>query len=234
MKKNNLHSQGTFQYQWLILFAMTYLIGWTTTYPMIYKMVEINGILEPGCIFLFPLSYAIADVITEVYGYKIARQIIWSALIAGCIFCIALKFVSALPPPAFWKKQNSYEIVFSHILRAYFATTIASLAGSFANIYIISRWKILMYGKYFWFRSLFSTGIGELFFSVIGGTLAYSGIEPWSKIVFLMLDGYLFKMIYAFIAVCPATLLVFCLKRAENIDIYDTNINYNPLSFSVN
>lgn len=222
------------QYRWLILFAMIYLVGWTTTYPMIYKMVEVRSILEPGCIFLFPLSYAVADIIAEVYGYRIARQIVWSALFAGFVFCFSLKLVATMPAPTFWHKQNHYDVVFSPILRAYFATTIASLVGSFANIYIISKWKILMYGKYFWFRSLFSTGIGELFFSVLGGTLAYAGVEPWSKIVFLMLDGYVFKMLYAFIAVWPAALFVFWLKRSEDADVYDNGINYNPLSFSVN
>lgn len=222
------------QYRWLMLLAMIYLTGWTTTYPMIYKMVEINQILEPGCIFLFPLSYAMADIIAEVYGYKVARQIIWSALLAGFVFCAALKLVTSLPAPAYWQKQQAFNAIFSPIMRAYFATTIASLIGSFANIYIISKWKILMYGKYFWFRSLFSTGIGELFFSVIGGTLAYAGVEPWSKIMFLMLDGYLFKMLYALIAVWPAAYLVYSLKKSESADVYDHGINYSPLIFNAN
>lgn len=227
-----MSSQQKPQYQWLILLAMIYLTGWTTTYPMIYKMVELHHILEPGAIFLFPLSYAIADIISEVYGYRIARKIVWFALITGLVFCIGLEFVATMPAPDFWHKQAGYDTVFSPLIRAYFATTIASLLGNFINIYVISKWKIVMHGKYFWFRSLFSTAIGELTFTAIGGTLAYSGVEPWSKIVFLMLDGYLFKMLYAFIAVWPAAYLVACLKKVEGVDMYDKGIDYNP--FKIN
>lgn len=221
------------QYRWIILLSMIYLVGWTAAYPMIYKIVELHHILEPGAIFLFPLSYAIADVISEVYGYRLARQIVWFALFSGLIFCISLELVSTLPVPNFWHKQQNYDVVFSPILRAYFATTIASLASSFVNIYIISKWKILMYGKHFWLRSLISTGAGELIFSTLGGTLAYAGVEPWSKIVFLMLDGYLFKMIYASIAVWPIALIAYLLKKAEKVDVYDYGVNYSPFRLSV-
>ncbi len=222
------------QFRWILLLAMIYLVGWTTTYPLIYKMIEVHGILEPGAVFLFPLSYAMADIISEVYGYRVARQVVWFAVFSGFVYCLAISIVSSLPAPSFWNKQEHYNAVFSPILRAFFATTAASMIGNFINIYVISRWKVIMYGKYFWLRSLCSTAIGELTFSIIGGTLAYAGVIPWSKIVFLMMDGYLFKMLYAFVAVWPAAMLVHFLKKAEGVDIYDRDISYNPFKLSVN
>lgn len=225
--------QRGFQFRWVLLLAMIYLVGWTATYPMIYKMIEIHGILEPGAVFLFPLSYAMADIISEVYGYRVARQIVWFAVFSGFVFCLSIAIVSSLPAPLFWSRQEGYNIVFSHILRAFLATTAASMIGNFINIYVISRWKVIMYGRYFWVRSLCSTAIGEATFSIIGGTLAYAGVVPWSKIVFLMMDGYLFKMLYALIAVWPAAMLVYILKRAEGVDIYDHGISYNPFRLNV-
>ncbi len=221
------------QYRWLLLLSMIYMMGWIATYPMVYKMVEWKHILEPGAIFMFPLSYAIADVIAEVYGYAAARQIVWFSMFVGFIYCISLKFVANLPPPSDWKGQEGYLLVFSPILRAYFAITIASVLGNFINIYIISKFKILMCGRHFWLRSILSTSIGELVFTIVGGTLAYTGIEPISKIPFLMLDGYIFKMIYAFIAVLPVVLLATWLKNTEKIDIYDRNVDYNPFKISI-
>src|SRR3990167_1311866 len=224
---------SSLQYRWLLLLVMIYLVGWTSSYPMIYRMTEVHHILEPGCIYLFPLSYAIADIVSEVYGYKIARQMVWFAMIAGFIFSSALWFVSKLPAPSFWQHQTEYQAVFSPILRAYFATTLASLTGNFINIYFISKWKILMKGRHFWLRSVSSTAVGEATFSVIGGTLAYWGVEPWSKIVFLMLDGYLFKVLYAFVAVWLAVLVVYALKKSEGVDVYDTGVNYSPFKLSL-
>lgn len=221
------------QYKYIIFLAVFYFAGWAATYPMVYKMVTIGHILETAAIFLFPLSYAVADVITEVYGYRIARQIVWTALILGFIFAAALQVVAFMPPAKFWHDNDSYKIVFGHILRAYFALTIASVVGNFINIYIISKWKIHLRGKYFWFRSLCSTGIGELTFTLIGGTIAYVGVEPWSKIIFLMLDGYIFKLLYALIAVWPSAFFAVVLKRLEKTDIYDYNVDYNPFRFGL-
>lgn len=220
------------QHKWIILLAMLYLVGWVTSYPMIYKMTEVHHILEPGCIYLFPLSYAIADIITEVYGYEITRKIIWFAILSGLIYSLALWLVAQVPAPGYWTKQEAYQTVFSPILRAYYATTVASLLGNFINIYVISKWKIAMRGKCFWLRSLASTAFGELTFSVIGGTIAYAGIEPWGKIIFLMMDGYLFKMIYAIVAVWPAAAIVIFLKWSERVDVYDYDVNYSPFSLA--
>ena len=221
------------QYKFAMFFAVFYFIGWAATYPMAYKMISIHGIIETGAIFIFPLSYAIADIITEVYGYQIARQIVWVAVICGFIYSCVLQIVNALPPASFWHDNKSYQVVYSHILRAYGAFTLASIIGNFINIYIISKWKINLRGKYFWLRSLVSTGIGELSFTLISASLAFIGVVPLSKIILLMLDGYLLKMIYCIVTVWPAYFIAVLLKQAEGTDVYDYGINYNPLKFNL-
>jgi queuosine precursor transporter len=221
------------QYKYLTFLSILYFTGWATTYPMVYKIVSVDNVLETAAIFLFPLSYALADVITEVYGYKIARQVVWSSLACGFIFSAALELVNKIPPANFWHAQDAYNTVFSPVLRAYFALLIASVCGSMINIYVISKWKILLRGKYFWIRSLCSTGFGELIFTLIGSPLCYVGVEPLSKMIWLAANGYAFKMIYALLAVGPITLLAKILKYVENVDIYDYGINYNPFKLSV-
>lgn len=218
-------------YKFLIFLAIFYFTGWAASYPLVYKIVSFHRIVESSAIFLFPFCYALSDVITEVYGYRIARQVVWAGIICGFIFCAALEIISRVPGAIFWHHNSSYEIVLGNVLRVYIAMTVASFVGNFLNIYIISKFKIIMHGKNFWLRSLFSTGIGELIFTLVGGTMVYAGVQPWSKIIFLMLDGYLFKMLYALIAVWPTVLIVMLLKKAEKTDAYDYNVNYNPFIF---
>lgn len=227
-----MRSEPHRQYKYIIFLAIFYFTGWAATYPMVYKMVSIEHVLETAAIFLFPLSYAVADVITEVYGYKLARQIVWAALICGFIFTAALQFVTDIPSAKFSNHAESYHIVFGHMIRTYVALTIASIAGNFINIIFISKSKLLLSGKHFWFRSLSSTCLGELVFTIVGGTIAYAGVEPWSKIIFLMLDGYLFKVLYALVAVWFVVLAANFLKKAEGVDVYDHNVNYNPFKYS--
>ena len=229
---NAIQKEPRKQYKYLTFLAIFYFTGWAATYPMVYKIVSIGNVLETAAIFLFPLSYAIADVITEVYGYRVARQIFWSSLICGLIFTSSLQFIANIPAEKFSPNDQSYHLVFYHIVRAYMALTIASIAGNFINIYFISKSKIFFYGKHFWFRSLLSTCIGELIFTIIGGASAYTGIEPWSRIFFLMLDGYFFKVIYACIAVWFVVIAARFLKKSEKVDVYDHNVNYNPFKFS--
>jgi uncharacterized PurR-regulated membrane protein YhhQ (DUF165 family) len=143
-----------------------------------------------------------------------------------------LWLIAHITPAPFWTHNHSYEVVFGHIVRAYFAFTIGSFIANFANIYIISKFKIILHGRFFWARSLLSTAIGELIFSFVGGAMVYMGIEPWSKMIFLMLDGYLFKVLYAFIAVWPIALLVKYLKHVECSDVYDIGVNYNPFKYN--
>lgn len=221
-------------YNFLIFLAVLYSVSWSSAYLMVYKMVSIGKMPVPGAVLLFPLSFSLADVITEVYGYKVARQILWSGIICGFIFCVAVKLVSAMPSPNFWHLQSEYKDVFGLVIRAYFAVTLGSLVGSFVNIYVVSKWKIILHGKHFWIRSICSTAIGELIFSIIGAIVGFVGVEPSSQIIWLITDGYLLKMLYASIAIWPAVILARLLKRLEGVDTYDIKTNYNPFKFSIN
>ena len=230
-KKLLLSRESKPQYKFLTLLSILYFTGWAATYPMVYKIVDISGVLETAAIFLFPLSYALGDMITEIYGYRAARQVVWSSLICGFIYTLALELVSKIHSANFAQAQYCYGVVFGNLLRVYFSLLLATLVGSFINIYVISKWKIIFHGRYFWLRSLLSTAVGELAFTIIGSPLSYVGVEPISKILWLAIDGYIFKMIYAFFAIIPVAILTNVLKKVENVDIYDNGINYNPFKF---
>ena len=95
-----------------------------------------------------------------------------------------------------------------------------------------SKFKVLIRGRLFWARSLLSTGAGELIFTVIGGIMVWGGLQPWWKIAHIMFNAYVFKMLYASIAVWPTVWIAKLLKRLEQTDVFDDGINYNPFNLS--
>lgn len=232
---NSLSSsnQPRYSYKYLIFLSVFYFLGWVVSYPVVYKLIYIDHVIESSATLLFPMSYAVADIITEVYGYKVARQVVWAGLICGLFFSGALELISYIPSANPDFTGNSYEVVFSHILRVYISITTGSVVGNFLNIYFISKFKIILKGRFFWARSLFATGVGELIFTALAGIMVWAGIQSWSHMAIILIDAYIFKMIYATIAIIPAATLVVFLKRSEHVDIYDININYNPFKLKI-
>ena len=205
--------------KFLLYLAIIYFAMLAASYIVAYKMVSLGIILETGAIFLFPFSFTIADVIAETYGYTISKQLVWASSIGGFLFCLVIEWIVSLHSPKFWQDQRAYSLVLGHILKIYFAMLVASIVGAIVNIRLIIKWKLLMNGRYFWLRSIGSSAIGELLFSVIAGTISFVGVEPANKIFWLMLYGYIFKLIYAVIASFPSNLIVIFLKKYETVSI---------------
>jgi len=198
---------------------------------MSYKMVSFNNLFEinSGATFIFPITYALGDVVTEVYGYNMARKLIWLSLLLQFIFAILITIAIHLPSPDFWKGDAAYFAVFGSILRFVLAGTVANIISNFMNIYLVSKLKIPMEGKFFWFRSIISTLVSGFLLAAIIVTVGFSGKEiNLIKTWIMFKSTYLCEIIYAFLLVIPAALAARFLKRSENIDIYDYDTNFNP------
>lgn len=229
MKNNSLHRMPRF----IILLAMLYVITFVIPIMLGYRMVHLGWLLEPGGTLIFPASYFFGDIIAEVYGYQLVRQLIWSALFCQMALAIFITVVLHLPYPHYWHEEIDFQIVLGHSLRYAFASTIGNFFGEFVNAYLITKCKILLKGRFFWLRSLGSTCFGELALTIVVFIITFSGITSNAHVMQLVISAYLFKVIFAAIAVVPASYLVKFLKRAENIDVYDYSTNFNPFKFSI-
>jgi len=186
---------------------------------------------------LFPISYIIGDVLTEVYGYKRSRRIIWIGF--GMLAFSALVFwlVQVLPGEATWQAsvgQESYNRILGSMSSG--AIVIASLcgylAGSFSNAIIMALMKVITKGKLLWTRTIGSSIVGQAFdtfaFIFIASAL---GVFPWSLFLSLTITNYIFKL-FVEIVVTPITYwVVNTLKRVEGVDIYDADTNLSPFKF---
>jgi len=221
------------KYNYITLLAMLYVTTTLTSVVLAYRTIAIGPFIIPGGTVIFPLAYFLGDVVAEVYGYKFSRQLIWFSVISNFAFASVIMIVIHLPAPTYLISANTYKQVLNHTLRFVCSGTTGCIISSFVNIYIISKSKIYLHGKYFWLRSTIATAFGELTLTTIVALLTFTGIVPGTTIFTIIVSAFTFKIIYGLIAVWPATILASFLKRTENTDVYDFNTNFSPFSLKV-
>src|SRR6266481_287706 len=142
------------------------------------KLVVIGGVVLPAGIVIFPISYILADVLTEVWGYGAARRVIWLGFACNTLMVAATWVGGALVPAPFWKEQAAYEAILGQTPRLLGASFVAYLAGEFANAFVMAKVKIWTQGRWLWIRTIGSTIVGEGLDSAIFVTLAFGGTMP--------------------------------------------------------
>jgi uncharacterized integral membrane protein (TIGR00697 family) len=189
-----------------------------------------------GGTLLFPLSYVFGDILTEVYGFRASRRVIWTGFIALALASVIFLFLRFLPADQVWEGYAgtaAYDAILGGMSTGGIA--IASLmgywVGEFSNSAVLSRMKVLMKGKFLWIRTIGSTLVGEFLDSLVFVFIAsVTGVFGWEIFLSLVLTNYLFKCAVEII-MTPATYLVSAkLKKAEGIDAYDVGISFNPFT----
>ena len=196
---------------------------------IIAKQISIGGIILPAAIIIFPLSYIIGDVLTEVYGYQQARRVIWLGFLCNLIAVLAIWIGKLLPPAPVFEAQAAYERILGSTPRFLLASFVAYLAGEFANSFVLARMKILTKGQWLWTRTIGSTLVGQGVDTLIVLTIAFVGVLPFSVLGIMILSHWLVKSAYEAIATPLTYVIVGYLKRKEGVDVYDYGIDFNPL-----
>lgn len=230
--KQNIQAYPQYKY-------LTLLIALAVTCMIIaiivpYKIVKIGPFIAPGGVFVFPLFYFFGDVVVEVYGYRMAKQLTWITTACIALYSLVVAIIIRTPSPPFWHLQSAYNQVLGSSLKVFFGFFVGMFVSNFLNIYAVSRWKILLHGKFFWLRSIGGSGVGEAVFSIATGAIIYLGVISFKQYLHLTVSVWLFKIIYASISAYPATILANYLKRAEGVDVYDYNEDFNPFKFTAN
>jgi queuosine precursor transporter len=187
------------------------------------------GIFLPVAVIVFPISYIFGDVLTEVYGYACARQVIWIGFSCNLLAVVAIWIGGLIPAAPFWSAQSAYEAILGQTARLLFASFVAYLAGEFLNSFVLAKLKIATQGKQLWLRTISSTLVGQLADSGIFIFIAFVG-DPGINLGQLIITQWLFKSAYEALATPLTYIAVNFLKRAENEDHFDRNTNFNPLA----
>jgi uncharacterized integral membrane protein (TIGR00697 family) len=194
------------------------------------KVISVGPVFLPAAIIIFPLSYIFGDILTEVYGYRWARRVIWLGFACNLLFVIFVWLGQLLPPAPFWGGQEAYKSILGYAPRLLVASFIGYLFGEFANSFVLARMKILTRGRWLWTRTIGSTIVGQGLDTSIFITLAYIGTTSFVPI--MMLYHWLAKTLIEAIFTPFTYAVVNYLKKKEAIDTYDRKTNFNPFLIS--
>ncbi len=196
------------------------------------KLVTLFGLLLPAAIIIFPVSYILGDVLTEVYGYRQARKVIWLGFLCNLIVVAAIWFGQLLPAASFWDGQAAYERILGYAPRILLASFLAYLVGEFANAFVLAKMKIATRGRWLWTRTVGSTLVGQGLDSLVFITLAFAGTIPVGGLLVAIVTQWLAKSAYEAAATPLTYAAVNYLKRTEGMDVYDYDTRFNPLTLS--
>ncbi len=217
---------------WFLIVTVLFVAALIASNIIAVKLIVVADRVLPAAIIVFPLSYIIGDVLTEVYGYRQARRVIWLGFLANLFVVVAIWLGGLLPAASFWDGQEAYNRILGLVPRIMAASFLAYLLGEFANAYILAKIKIAMEGRLLWVRTIASTIVGQGIDSGVFITLAFVGTIPTSVLIELIITQWLVKTAYEAAATPLTYVTVGFLKRREEIDFYDTDTRFNPLAIS--
>jgi hypothetical protein len=201
-----------------------------------FKIFGTEMAFDAGTI-LFPISYIFGDILTEVYGYKRSRRVIWTGFGALLLAAAVFWLVQHLPGEATWQTyagDAAYVAILGGMSTGgiVFGSLAGFWSGEFSNSFVMAKMKVWSEGRNLWQRTIASTLVGELVDSAVFVAVASAfGVFPWSLFASLVLTNYLFKCAVEVLMTGPTYGVVNLLKRAESEDYYDKDTNFNPFNF---
>src|SRR5262249_12524589 len=135
---------------WFVVVAALFVTCLITANIIAVKLAVIFGLVLPAAVVIFPISYILGDVLTEVYGYARARQVIWLGFLCNLVAVVAIAVAGALPAAALWQGDEAFQRILGQTPRILFASFLAYLVGEFVNAYVLARLKVATEGRHLW------------------------------------------------------------------------------------
>ncbi|NPA26537.1 MAG: queuosine precursor transporter [Chloroflexi bacterium] len=224
-------------YRWYDVVVAFFVASLIVSNIIAAKLVNLFGLVLPAAVILFPVTYILGDVLTEVYGYARARRAIWVGFAANALAVAAIAIGGWLPPASFWtlgvydspaQAQQAYQALLGFTPRLLVASFSAYLVGEFLNAWVLAKLKVRTQGRYLWMRTIGSTIVGQGADAAVFITLAFWGVLPPGALGQAILSQWGFKVAYESLATPLTYWVVNRLKRAEGVDVYDVHTDFRP------
>jgi queuosine precursor transporter len=194
------------------------------------KILTLGPFTFDGGTILFPLAYIFGDVLTEVYGYKASRRVIWTGFACLALMAVTLGIIDVLPAASDWGLQEAYHAILGQAPRIVIASLLAYCAGEFTNSVVLAKLKVRTAGRWLWLRTIASTLVGEGIDTSIFLLIAFWGVLPNDLLWAIFISNYVFKVGVEVLFTPITYQVVAFLKRTETEDFYDRTTNFNPFA----
>ena len=181
------------------------------------KIINIFGISMTGGVLVFPITYIIGDVLTEIYGYKKSKKIIIYGFICNLIMVILFYIAMKLPYPEYYLNQDAFVAVLSSTPRLLLASFIGYLVGGLTNSYIMDYIKNNSKIKYLWFRTITSTIIGEFLDTSIFLIIGFIGTMKTNDLLFMIICQSAAKTLYEIVLTPLTYKTIAYIKKKEEL-----------------
>ena len=185
------------------------------------KLAQVGGLVFDAGTILFPLAYIIGDIITEIYGFRRMRRLLYIGLAMLGLTTMTFWLVGLLPTPADWQNQAAYDAILGVVWRIAFASMVAFFVGELINSYILAKLKIKKKKKKLWNRLVSSSAIGSLVDTVIFSLLAFGGTVSGQTMLQLVATVYGIKLATE-VLFSPLTMKIIAyIKNKERLDTFE-------------
>lgn len=208
---------------WFLLTVVLFVTCLIVSNVTAVKLIMVGGLVLPAAVVIFPISYIIGDVLTEVYGFSRARQAIWLGFLCNLLAVLAFAIAGALPAAPFWHGEAAFDEILGSTPRLLAASFAAYLAGEFLNAWTLVRLKALTEGRWLWMRTIGSTLVGQFLDSAVFMTIAFAGNIPAEALLGAVVTQWLVKSSFEALATPLTYAAVGFLKRSEGLDAYEGN-----------
>ncbi len=207
------------------------------------KIIDLRASLGPLALafdagtLVFPISYIFGDVLTEVYGYRRSRRVIWAGFGANVLLGFFVWLAGVLPGEGEWQGyagQDAYDAILGGVSGLIVASLVAYFLGEFSNSYVLAKMKVWTEGRWLWTRTIGSTLVGQAVdttaFMLIATAL---GVFPPEILASLIVTNYILKVGFEVLLTPLTYRIVGLLKAAEREDYFDRGTDFNPFKLNV-
>ncbi|ADG81812.1 queuosine precursor transporter [Thermincola potens] len=161
---------------------------------MATKLVTFWGMVLPAAVIAYPLCFMTGDVLTEVWGYKTAKKVIWLGFFANFLLVVWTNIGVYMPYPDFWQGQEHYKFIFNAVPRITLASFAGYIFGELTNSWSLEFIKKFTGERFLFIRTIGSSVIGQVLDTLFFFTIGFYGTVPNKVLITMIVTQYLFKV----------------------------------------